>query len=116
VSKGQRERLEDIVAWSGVNDLHPVTMTYTYTGAANAQVDLFDIAAPEQSGTELAMIVADEKALVTTRSERRFERLSFTRQRAQVRIAEVADQLYQTAPADEPGTPRSIHGRSVRGS
>ena len=50
-NKDQRDRLADIVAWSGVNDLHPVTMTYAYTGAANAQVDLFDIAAPDYLGT-----------------------------------------------------------------
>ena len=47
-SKDQRDRLADIVAWSGANGLHPVTMTYAYTGAAIAQIDLFDIAAPEE--------------------------------------------------------------------
>ena len=61
-SKDQRDRLADIVAWSGANDLHPVTMTYAYTGAESAQIDLFDIAAPEELKTDLAVMSADNES------------------------------------------------------
>jgi hypothetical protein len=115
-SKGQRKRLGDIVAWSGENDLHPVTMTYAHTGAANAQVDLFDIAAPGYQGMDPGIVIADEAGLVTTRTERRFERLAFIRPRAMGRVSEIADQLYETAPQDSPGAARSVYGRNVRGS
>jgi hypothetical protein len=115
-SKDQRERLGDIVAWSGVNDLHPVTMTYAYTGAANAQVDLFDIVAPDDQGTDSRIATNDEPGLVTTRAERRFERLAFIRPRAIGRVTEIADQLYETAPQDALGPTWSVYGRNVRGS
>ena len=112
-SKDQRDRLADLVAWSGVNDLHPVTMTYAYTGAANAQVDLFDITVSDHLDTTLEVDIDDEEGLVTTQTGRRFERLAAVRQRARGRLAEITDQLYATAP---PGPTRSVYGRNVRGS
>jgi hypothetical protein len=115
VSKDQRDRLGDIVGWSGENDLHPVTMTYAYTGAANAQVDLFDVAAPDYQA-DPEVVIADEAGLATARTDRRFERLAFIRPRAIGRVSEIADQLYETAPEDALGAPRSIYGRNVRGS
>ena len=115
-SKDQRDRLADIVAWSGVNDLHPVTMTYAYTGAANAQVDLFDIIVPDYLDTAPEIVIADEEGLVTTRTGRRIERLASIRPRALYRAGEIADQLYATAPQGVPGPTRSVYGRNVRGS
>ena len=115
-NKDQRDRLADIVAWSGVNDLHAVTMTYAYTGAANAQVDLFDIAAPYYLGTSKEIAVADDVDFVTTQAGRRFERLEFIRSRALARAGEITDQLYATAPQDPPGPTRSVFGRNVRGT
>jgi hypothetical protein len=115
-SKGQRDRLADIVAWSGVNDLHPVTMTYAFTGAATAQVDLFDITVPDYLDTVPEIIIADEEGLVTTRTGQRFERLASMRPRALARAGEITDQLYATAPQGAPGPTRSVYGRSVRGS
>ncbi len=113
MSKDQRDRLADIVAWSGVNDLHPVTMTYAYTGSAKAQVDLFDIATgPDYSYATPEVLVADDERLVRKRTGRRFERLESIRPRALARAGEISDQLYATAP---PG-PRSVYGRNVRGS
>src|SRR5262249_55594211 len=79
VSKAQRDRLADIVAWSGWNDLHPVTMTYAYTGAANAQVDLFDVAGPRYQDKVPGMVIADEAGLLMTQTGRRFERLESIR-------------------------------------
>jgi hypothetical protein len=116
-SKDQRDRLADIVAWSGVNDLHPVTMTYAYTGAANAQVDLFDITVPDHLDTapDIADGIADEEDLVTTRTGRRFQRLTSIRAHALDRAREITDQLYATAPQGAPGQPRSVYGRNVRG-
>ena len=115
-SKDQRDRLADIVAWSGVNDLHPVTMTYAYTGAAHAQVDLFDIAGPHNLEAAPEIVSADEEGLVTTQTQRRFERLSATRERALGRVEEITEQLYATAPPGAPGPTRSVYGRNVRGS
>jgi hypothetical protein len=115
-SKDQRDRLANIVAWSGVNDLHPVTMTYAYTGAASAQVDLFDITVPDYPGIALETVIADEEGLVTTRTGRRFERLTSIRPRALSRAGEITDQLYATAPQSAPGPTRSVYGRNVRGS
>jgi len=114
-SKDQRDRLGDIVAWSGVNDLHPVTMTYAYTGSSSAQVDLFDITVPDY--LEAAEIVsADKDGLVTTETGRRFERLTSIWPRALDRAGEIAAQLYATAPQEAPGQGRSVYGRNVRGS
>jgi hypothetical protein len=115
-SKDQRDRLADIVAWSGVNDLHPVTMTYAFTGAASAQVDLFDITVPDHLDTVPEIIVADEEGLVTTRTGRRFERMASIRPRALGRAREITDQLYETAPQGARGPTRSVYGRNVRGS
>jgi hypothetical protein len=114
-SKDQRNRLADIVAWSGINDLHPVTMTYAYTGAKHAQVDLFDIAVPDL-GADPKILVDDEENLVATRTGRRFERLALIRPRAMSRAGEVTDQLYETAPQGAPSPTRSVYGRNVRGS
>jgi hypothetical protein len=113
-SKDQRDRLADIVAWSGVNDLHPVTMTYAYTGAANVQVDLFDITEYPDTAPEIG--IADEEGLMTTEIGRRFERLASIRQRALGRVGDITDQLYATAPQGAPDSARSVYGRNVRGS
>lgn len=81
-NKDQRRRLADVVAWSGVNELHPVTMTYAYIGSANAQVDLFEITAPDQLDPATKMVVADEEefldeeGLMTSQAGRRFERVA----------------------------------------
>jgi hypothetical protein len=117
-SKDQRDRLDDVVVWSGVNNLHPVTMTYAYTGAASAQVDLFDITVPDHLDVDPEILIADEEGLVTTRTGRRVERLASIRARAVGRAGEVTDQLYTTAPAPQgaQGRTRSVYGRSVRGS
>jgi hypothetical protein len=114
-TKDQRDRLADIVAWSGVNDLHPVTMTYAYTGAVNAQVDLFDVAAPEELKTDLEVVVAEGGGLVTQTGQR-FEQLSYIRQRALRRVGEIADQLYATAPEEASGLRRTVYGHNVRGT
>ena len=116
VSKDQRDRLADIVAWSGVNYLHPVTMTYAYIGAANAQVDLFDITLPDHLPASSEIVIADEGDVVTTRTGRHFERLTSIRPRALERAREIADQLYATAPQGVPGPARSVYGQNVRGS
>jgi hypothetical protein len=115
-SKDQRDRLADIVAWSGVNDLHPVTMTYAYTGAASSQVDLFDITIPITWTQRPKVAIADEESLVTTPTGQRFERLEYIRPRALNRANEIIDQLYASAPEGAPDPTRSVYGRKVRGS
>jgi hypothetical protein len=93
-----------------------VTMTYAYTGAANAQVDLFDITLPDHLPASSEIVIADEVDVVTTRTGRRFERLTSIRPRALDRAREIADQLYATAPQGAPGPTRSVYGQNVRGS
>lgn len=123
VSKEQRDRLASIVAWSGWNDLHPVTMTYAYTGAANAQVDLFVVTGPGDKADvsdgghrELVFTVdvVDEDRPLMALTNRQFERLESIRPRAVARAGEIAGQLYATAPQGGPA--RSVYGRNVRGS
>ena len=97
------------------NDLHPVTMTYAYTGAGIAQIDLFDVAAPEDLKTDLVIMSADDTGF-TTQTGRRFERLSSIRQRALGRVGDIADQLYATAPEDASVLRRTVYGHNVRGS
>lgn len=115
-SKDQQNRLSDIVAWSGVNGLHPVTMTYAYTGAACAQVDLFNVIEPDDVGVLPDVVKVGNDGLVTTPSGRRVERLASIRPQALGRASEVTGQLYETAPGGAPGSPRSLYGRNVRGS
>jgi hypothetical protein len=115
-SKDQLDRLTDIVGWSGANELHPVTMTYAYTGSPQAQIDLFDIIDPDYQDTAPEIAMSIEEDLVTTRTGRRFERLEFIRPRALERAREITDQLYATAPQDAPNQSRLIFGRHVRGS
>ena len=91
-------------------------MTYAYTGSANAQLDLFDIAAPHDSYPVPTTFIAGEESLVTTQTERRFERLAYLRPRALERVDEITDQLYATAPQGAPVRARSVYGRNVRGS
>lgn len=113
----QRERLSQIVAWSGRNDFHPVTMTWAYSGAKKAQVDFFDIQncpeEPYKKSENGAEYLEDELDLSSARLVD--VRVPVLRQRAQGRIEAIADELYETAPQPAPGRPRQIFGRNVRG-
>jgi hypothetical protein len=117
-SKDQRDRLATIVAWSGANGLHPVTMTYAYTGSVNAQLDLFDINVSGDSEPPdiFPMDMASTQEPTRAVANIRFESWQTIRPLALQRAAEITDQLYETAPEDGPGQARSIYGRIVRGS
>ena len=81
ISAEQLERLEQIVAWSGRNDQHRVTMTWAYSGSDRVQVDLFDIQppgeAPPQADTDSAEadLLADETLLLACRLTSGFDRV-----------------------------------------
>jgi len=113
--RDQRERLDQIVAWSGRNDFHPVTMTWAYSGAKKVQVDFFDIQNPEdpykvsESGLEYLENLAPTSARPVDIP------LPILRQRALGRTAAIANELYQTAPQPTPERARRILGRNVRG-
>jgi hypothetical protein len=47
-----------------------------------------------------------------TQTGRRFERLSFIRQRALGRVGDIADQLYATAPEDVSALRRTVYGHN----
>lgn len=117
-SKDQRDRLATIVAWSGANGLHPVTMTYAYTGSASAQLDLFDInvSGDSEPPDTLPIDVGVTQESTTAVADMHFESWQTLKPRALQRVAEITDQLYETAPEDIPGQARSIYGRNVRGS
>ena len=113
--RDQRERLDQIVAWSGRNALHPVTMTWAYSGANKVQVDFFDIQNREDSYKTSVddLEEAEDPALASARPAD--IPLPILRQRALNRIAAIANQLYETAPQPTPEGARQILGRNVRG-
>lgn len=107
ISADQRKRLDQIVAWSGRNDLHPITMTWAYSGSSQVQVDLFKVEPPR----DLRTAEVPEPDEVATSAE---EPLFALEQRAAQRAEELTAQLYDSAP--EPDDLRSIDGRRVRGN
>ena len=111
-NKDQRRRLDQIVAWSGWNDFHPVTMAYTYTGAESVQVDLFHVATPDELKADLNLFERPSPLTVTTS----YESAQSLRPQALGRVSEVEGQLYATAPPSAPGARRAVFDREVRGS
>ena len=112
--RDQRERLDQIVAWSGRNDFHPVTMTWAYSGAKRVQVDFFDIQDPE----DMYGVSEDDprKLDVLTASPALPDiTVRFLRQRALGRTAAIANKLYETAPQPVPERARQVFGRNIRG-
>jgi hypothetical protein len=115
VTFDQYNRLGEIVAWSGRHDLHPVMMTYTFTGGERAQVDLFDIAAPWSM--QPPKIDPFEEMLISAAMQGLpFDSPRVLRQRAIGRVAQIADALYETAPPVAQIPQRTIFGRNVRGA
>jgi hypothetical protein len=114
-NRDQRERLDQIVAWSGRNYFHPVTMTWAYSGAQKVQVDFFDI----QDSEEMHEATEDGRrkrdVLTTSSAPADITTVRFLRQRALGRIAAIANELYETAPQPVPERARQIFGRNVRG-
>lgn len=118
-TKAQLKRLNEIVAWSGWNGLHPVTMTYTFTWDFNVQVDLFNIVIPSDSGAKQPDEVGEAGADLTLEFEqprRRFETPQSIRPVAIDRVSDIADQLYETAPESGTVAEYSVFDRNVRGT
>jgi hypothetical protein len=114
-NRDQRERLGQIVAWSGRNHFHPVTMTWAYSGAKRIQIDFFDIQHPEETykASESDLEYAEDLAPSSARPVD--IPIPILRQRAFDRTAAIANQLYETAPQPTPEGARRISGRNVRG-
>jgi hypothetical protein len=106
ISAEQRKRLEEIVAWSGRNDQHRVTMTWAYSGSDQVQVDLFDV----QPSLEVLPHADASLSDVGLFAE---EVLSVVEERAEDRATALTAQLYDSAP--EPDHARPIFGSHVRG-
>ena len=106
ISAEQRKRLEEIVAWSGRNDRHRVTMTWAYSGSYQVQVDLFDIQPPDEVPPHADAAMAEVDLFAE-------ETLFAVQERAEERAATLTAQLYDTAP--EPAQARPIFGSHVRG-
>ena len=108
----QRKRLDQIVAWSGRNDFHPVTMTWAYSGAMKVQVDFFDIQVHHDAYQE----GDDELEYLDTLSTPAEDiPVRILRQQALGRTAAIANELYETAPQPVPERARRIFGKNVRG-
>jgi hypothetical protein len=112
--RDQCERLDQIVAWSGRNDFHPVTMTWAYGGADKVQVDFFDIQDPDPL-RKADDISEGVKHLVPSSARHTDIPVPILRQRARDRTAAIADELYETAPQPTSAEARRIFGRNVRG-
>ena len=97
---------EEIVAWSGRNDRHRVTMTWAYSGSDQVQVDLFDIRPPDEALPQAEPPLAEAGLFAE-------ETLSAVEERAEDRAMALTAQLYNSAP--EPAQARPIFGSHVRG-
>jgi hypothetical protein len=106
ISAEQRKRLEEIVAWSGRNDRHRVTMTWAYSGSDQVQVDLFDIQPPDEVPPQADATLAEVDLFAE-------ETLFAVQERAEERATALTAQLYDSAP--EPAQARPIFGSHVRG-
>jgi hypothetical protein len=113
--RDQRERLGQIVAWSGRNDFHPVTMTWAYSGADKIEVDFFDIQDTEDAheASESDLEYVEDLALSSVRPDD--IPIPILRQRGLERTAAIADELYETPPQSAPEGAQRIFGRNVRG-
>jgi hypothetical protein len=115
VGVGQRNRLAEIVAWSGRNDFHPVTMTWAYSGSEHVQVDLFDIQLPQEMSVTSKGYLEEQYDYMNQQSLFPDEQPQLIRERAVGRAATVATELYETAPQPAPERARRIFGRNVKG-
>ena len=105
-SAEQRERLEEIVGWSGRNRQHPVTMTWAYSGSDRVQVDLFEVQLPLEALPHVDVSPPEADRFAD-------EVLSVVEVRAEDRATALTAQLYDSAP--EPDQARPIFGSHVRG-
>lgn len=116
-TKDQRNRLAQIVAWSGANGLHPVTMTYTYPGTTSVQVDLFDVTVPSlPDAAPGAPDAVEEIDFAMPAAGQRTGQAASIRSRALARASEIASQLYETAQQDDSVFSARVFGQNVLGS
>lgn len=113
-SAAQRRRLDDLLVWSVRHSLHPITMTWTYTGSASVQVDLFVMDEMHFNADGYL----SEVSLTKDRGQPGGGGLlelppSVIGARAQKILRASADTLYGAAP--EPTEVREVFGRRVRG-
>jgi hypothetical protein len=117
ISAKQRQRLDDIVRWSGRNDRHPVTMTWAYSGSGQVHVDLFRVRLPQEyppaHPSQPPAPSDGPRGLLTGFHYQEDLPPSAVVGRAEKNAQAVINQLYLSAPA--PRESRSIFDAIVRG-
>lgn len=101
----QHQRMAEMLRWSSDHGGYPVTMTWTYLGGSQVQVDLFTVS--DRSVGSLRHVPPAGSLAVGLRRQ-------FTDD-ATVRGELRAARLFQTAPPVLSGEPRRLFGREVRG-
>lgn len=107
-TQAQRDRLNELVKWSWINNSHRITMTWAYTGSNPVQVDFFEIHPITKYNLDLAL----EKIIHYPQIQGRVP-LAAIGQQAENRAATLTSQLYESAP--EPLHMRPLYGSHVRG-
>lgn len=111
INSSPGQRLDQLVAWSGRNDFHPITMTWAYGGGDRVQIDMFDI---ETSDEEMKAEAADIK-LSAFSSLRQEAPIRLLEEQARGRAGDLVGRLYVTARESSPQTQRRLMGCDVQG-
>ena len=115
ISAKQRERLDQLVSWSGRYEGHPITMTWTYNGSEVVQVDLFDVQPPSSPPPPPPLSIEASFDPVKGIRMHYEEDLPMNAVAARVvkNVRPLINLLYRSAP--EPSEPRSLFGTRIRG-
>lgn len=113
-SAAQRNRLNQLLDWSDRHHRHPVTMTWTYTGSSQIEVDLFEVYLPHEEHVQPRQSEGQSSSKFHFRDIT--PPLSAETARAQVRKGtyDATELLYDTAPMFD--ARRSSWARGLRGS
>jgi hypothetical protein len=104
----QRQRMREILQWSGDHGGYPVTMTWTYLGGSGVQVDLFTVS-DESMGSLGYVLPCGPEAGINVGARQQYTA------DAVLRSERRAARIFDTAPAAPFQKPRRLFGTEVRG-